>query len=976
MSFPRDAYPYTNFHELNLGYFIVHFREIFSQWADLYDQMTDWKDATDEELATWKAGVEADLNQREEALRAELETWKAQTGQDIAGWEDATLAALTAWQTATQAVFEAIRVEAAGSATAAAASATDAATAKTAAETAQAAAEAAAASVTASAAQIATNTADISDLKTQLNTVQIGRYELNSVIQGSFNSAGAVVANENRIRNEGFIQVYKGQAIHFIPGTTTAQMLYGTFTTGKVYVNDSAWFTTESTIIIPNDGYIIVVFAKSDKNTAIIPSDFDATFEIVTEWKVSNYELNEQLNDTDRVVNKIAEGLYTDIEINPSATVAGWRLNESDGLSSSDDNYKMQKFSVSTGDYVKIVSDDRWQFQNAASVPLNPPSNKIGVTHGAGVFYEVIPAGVTYIIMSTPTSNSAAKVYSAVEIENEFEVSAFNLFPAQSIDDVNYDENTPVIISYIGKDVTVSSLKISMKLTGLKGTSNTGTFIRFYREDGTSDSKTYAACGFLADTEYNGTYTITFSNVTFSQIAIFPYSDSYNFFSSGVLSDFVVYENNGVYNKILNKIGEPLDESKISGFGIYPSQGIEGVAYNKNERFLIADLGKDIDFDAVKIRMKMNNVVATSANGTLFRFFKADGTYESKTFVGCGFAADKTYTGIYDVEFKNIEFKEAYIYPFDNSYNFFTSGYFSDFVLYTSGGIYDDIINNIVQPTSSISESIDIGLNKIAYEYGFRDKFSVLTDIHQNYKAYKYSEDIVKNRLISTFLMLGDVNNTSETALSTTKTEILKTAKALTNIDLYNKLLPIKGNHDGVLNDSTYTDEMYTSALIKPFVYDTSDIGNYYYDDENTKIRFIMLNSSNDDYGRKGFDNSTITFLTNSLQNVPNGYSIVTATHHPIINVESADLPTNASEVVDIITTYKTNNPDTYICHCNGHMHADKIEKINGVTYVWTTASNGISSTIALDVFCVDKTNKKVDIIRIGDAGTDRSFEY
>lgn len=171
MSFPRDAYPYTNFHELNLGYFITHFREIFSQWADLYDQMLDWKDSTDEELTTWKAGVEADLDQREAALRAELETWKAQTGQDIAGWEDATLAALTAWQTATQAVFEAIRVEAAGSATAAAASAGDAATAKTAAEAAQAAAEAAAASVQASAAQITTNTEDIADLKTQISNL-------------------------------------------------------------------------------------------------------------------------------------------------------------------------------------------------------------------------------------------------------------------------------------------------------------------------------------------------------------------------------------------------------------------------------------------------------------------------------------------------------------------------------------------------------------------------------------------------------------------------------------------------------------------------------------------------------------------------------------------------------------------------------------------------------------------------------------
>ena len=196
-----DNYPYTNFHELNLGYFIIHFREIFSQWADLYDQMLDWKNATTDELAAWKTGVEADLDQREAALRAELETWKTQTGQDIAGWENATLAALTAWQTATQAVFEAIRVEAAGSATAAAASATDAATAKTAAETAQAAAEAAAASVTASAAQIATNTADISDLKTQLNRI----YEYIPLEQGSIAGRNENVQTETRVRTKGFV---------------------------------------------------------------------------------------------------------------------------------------------------------------------------------------------------------------------------------------------------------------------------------------------------------------------------------------------------------------------------------------------------------------------------------------------------------------------------------------------------------------------------------------------------------------------------------------------------------------------------------------------------------------------------------------------------------------------------------------------------------------------------------------------------
>lgn len=160
-----DRYPYTNFHELNLVYFIRHFREIFEQWASLYDEMQSWKTSTTAELEAWKTETLEDLQSWETALLAELDAWKTQTGADISAWETATLAALTAWQTAAETEFEAIRVEAAGSATAAAASASDAATAKTAAETAQAAAEAAAADIASSAAQIATNTADITALQ-------------------------------------------------------------------------------------------------------------------------------------------------------------------------------------------------------------------------------------------------------------------------------------------------------------------------------------------------------------------------------------------------------------------------------------------------------------------------------------------------------------------------------------------------------------------------------------------------------------------------------------------------------------------------------------------------------------------------------------------------------------------------------------------------------------------------------------------
>ena len=57
MPFPYDKYPWLNFQELNLAYFIKHFREIFQQWDQLYHDLLDWKDATDADLAEWKTTV-------------------------------------------------------------------------------------------------------------------------------------------------------------------------------------------------------------------------------------------------------------------------------------------------------------------------------------------------------------------------------------------------------------------------------------------------------------------------------------------------------------------------------------------------------------------------------------------------------------------------------------------------------------------------------------------------------------------------------------------------------------------------------------------------------------------------------------------------------------------------------------------------------------------------------------------------------
>ena len=106
MPFPYDLYPWINFQELNLSYFIAHFREIFQQWDSLYETMTAWQASTDEELEEWKTTVETGISSWETGFTTSMETWKSQTATDISGWETATLAALDAWKAAFQTLFD------------------------------------------------------------------------------------------------------------------------------------------------------------------------------------------------------------------------------------------------------------------------------------------------------------------------------------------------------------------------------------------------------------------------------------------------------------------------------------------------------------------------------------------------------------------------------------------------------------------------------------------------------------------------------------------------------------------------------------------------------------------------------------------------------------------------------------------------------------------------------------------------------
>ena len=114
MAFSWNRFAYTNFHELNLDWFNEHFKEIFEEWEELYNTLTQWKDDTDADLAQWKEVTLADMDTWERELLAALDEWKVDTGNDISDWESGVISDLNDWKETFLSAYESLedRVEA------------------------------------------------------------------------------------------------------------------------------------------------------------------------------------------------------------------------------------------------------------------------------------------------------------------------------------------------------------------------------------------------------------------------------------------------------------------------------------------------------------------------------------------------------------------------------------------------------------------------------------------------------------------------------------------------------------------------------------------------------------------------------------------------------------------------------------------------------------------------------------------------
>ena len=164
-----NDFPYTNFSDINVSWFLNKFKQIFDEWEGLYNQMLSWKTATDEYNATWRTEQERAFTTWENNFETAIDAWKTQTESDIDTWETDTIASLEAWKAVFINQYNALRLEVEQIADDAEAAKNAAQASATSAANSASSASATALALQASLGQIDTNTADISELKTQFN---------------------------------------------------------------------------------------------------------------------------------------------------------------------------------------------------------------------------------------------------------------------------------------------------------------------------------------------------------------------------------------------------------------------------------------------------------------------------------------------------------------------------------------------------------------------------------------------------------------------------------------------------------------------------------------------------------------------------------------------------------------------------------------------------------------------------------------
>lgn len=645
-------------------------------------------------------------------------------------------------------------------------------------------------------------------------------------------------------------------------------------------------------------------------------------------------------NDVSDLKSAFTNEFYDYTERTQTTAASGWRLNESNGLSSQDEGYQLKKFTVTAGDVVKVVSDDRFQFQTIASVPSYGTSNRVGITYGTGTFVLVVPETATYLIVSTPTE-SGAVVYTALSkltdlgndvLELNQSIDAENRFANRIAYDaagtynnngnghkIDIDVDNGVITLNDNAFGATVSLELTNPVHSITGSSPATNFITFLSGhtyklrtipiSGTFtglDSRIYCAISINGETSIHrtpasgGESVFTFDNDTAASLLfVVAYETTANVVFQYELVD--ITESEQIKNLIFDTIAM---ESRFENRLAYDASGI----FN-NSKLRVTVLNglisiADASFGAsVYLEMKNPiNQISGSSSATRYLTLKANHEYRLRTIPVSGSITGNDNqillgisSGNSSMDYSVTILGESIKFSYDND----TTVSVVLFVKYetTAEISFQYELADITDPDAkplvpdyfiSQMQTVRTNVQNDLMTVGRHgDNFVFITDIHWR-GNYKHSPGLIKyltdGRMVNLIVNGGDlIDGSSDKAA--------QIAVQMQCINAFNEIgipmITAVGNHDynSVYGTSAnyFSDEEYFATAqhqnaLEGMVYGGDTY--FYWDKVSTKTRYIVLDSGANNIGNgTTIPSEQITWIQGIIGNTPADYHIIVVVH-------------------------------------------------------------------------------------------------
>lgn len=688
---------------------------------------------------------------------------------------------------------------------------------------------------------------------------------------------------------------------------------------------------------------------------------------IAGSWNSTNWTQAVLGNDVGELKSEVDisnDNIYKYVDMPVDTTAAGWRLNESDGLCSSNSAYKLVKYKVTAGSPVKVVSDDRFQFQTIASVPSSGAGNRVGKTYGVGTYVLEVPAGAYYLIVSTPTTSAASASF------------ALPLIPS-AIDAIGSAETNYTI--------TTANNSIKFPYPFIKGmkyslTNNTsaGQTLWLYKADGNSKQ--------LSSNLASG-YTVSF----------IPDDDDYyaigGWYNGTGTNRLVCYGVSHLFSELQN------DTKSNKAIPIIWESGTVNInTANRTISFArgmyLFTSGGRIELDASDVYSQVSSYASYDSDT---RTVTVTLPYENALVFNIGANALRVcrYTDFRSDDV--ILFAEYY----KNDYGLLWDKYWRDTFIdsYKKGIVSADSIFN-AEPYSG---TYDWQTPVVSYGALFKgtenvESFAFFTDPHvagfaddnrNETKMATYCKRVQKviNASPCSFAVCGGdwLNN------STTMDEACYRLGYIKGVSkhLLDGCYLVNGNHDtnyqGKLDSSSenWTGRL-TDSTIAAIMFRETNTKKAYYSFDGSVAKCYVLDTGVEHSTMLSYDWEQVAWLAGKLSEDDPAHAIIFL--HII--TDNGSVQTNTSNFATLVQAYNSHttitlNSATYdFTSCTGHVdfwvgghaHTDSTGTLGGIPY-FITGSNSYNSDVPLiDLVLVDYDTDKVKLIRAGGTGSNRTI--